>query len=280
VRLLSGKEWFWPEYNLIYSHYGWLFGFALLAALAVLAAGIFHKGPARRFPPEQWICLWSSSFLAYFVLSRNYAYDGGFNTFPRILLFVLPPILAAGCLPLLAMARRPWIPAIAALLVLGGATASAYEHDMVAPNIYLDDLWLHPEKRRWVLVAPNRIPCVLDRLAGPKAVVVADCTYLTWLTPLWGEGFTRDVRLVQWQAGRPQIPPNAEWVVIDNISGTMWGNGHEVRSAEDFAQAFRHGVPTERDTRLFPILKADPAWEVVMASPLGEQAIFRRRPTK
>lgn len=277
VRLLSGVQWYWPEYNLIYSHFGWLFGPALLVALGVLAIGLFRRGPARGFSREQWLCLSASSLLAFFLLARNYAFDGGFNTFPRFVLFLLPAILAVGFLPLLARISRPWIPGALAILILGGAALQAYKHDMVAPNIYLEDLWLHPEKRRWVFVAPNRIPCVLDRLAGPKAVVVADCTYLTWLTPLWGEGFTRDVQLVQWQAGQPQIPPNAEWIVIDNISGTTWGNGHTVRSAADFAQAFRHGVPTERDVRLFSILKADPTWEVVMASPLGEQAIFRRR---
>lgn len=277
VRLLSGREWYWPEYNLIYSHFGWMFGPALLVALGVLVAGVFRRGPARGFPREQWLCLGASALLAYFILARNYAYDGGFNTFPRFVLFLLPPLLAAGILPLLARARRPWIFGVATALLLGGAASRAYQHDMVAPFVYLEDLWKHPAKRRWVLVGPNRMPCILDRLAGPKAVIVSDCTYLTWLAPLWGEGFTRDVRLLEWEKGRPRIPPEAEWVVIDNVSGQMWGNGHEVRNAEDFANAFRHGVPSERDTRLFPILKADPQWELVTASPWGEQALFRRR---
>lgn len=277
VRLLSGREWYWPEYNLIYSHYGWVFGPAVLAAIGVVGAGMLGRGPARRFSKEQWLFLGASTALAYLVLSRNYAYDGGFNTFPRFVLFLLPPIFAAGLLPLLASVRHSLIPGIAAVLMLGGSAMNAYDHDMVAPNVYLADLWKHPEKRRWILVGPNRMPCIVDRLAAPKAVVVSDYTYLTWLAPLWGEGFTRDVRLIEWKDERPQFPPEAEWVVIDNVSGLAWGKGHVVQNAEDFAKAFRHGIPQERDTRLFPILKADPAWEVVAASPQGEQAIFRRR---
>ena len=280
VRLLSGVEWYWPEYNLIYSHFGWLFGPALLAALGLLAAALFRRGPARAFSREQWLCLDVSIVLAFFLLARNYAFDGGFNTFPRFVLFLLPPLLAAGFLPLLARVPRPWIFAALAAIGLVGAASQAYVHDMVAPYVYLEDLWQHPEKRRWVLVGPNRVPCVLDRLAGPKAVVVADCTYLTWLAPLWGEGLTRDVRLLEWKEGRPQVPPEAEWLVIDNVSGLTWGNGHVVRNAGDFAKAFQHGTPTERDTRLFPILKSDPTWELVTASPMGEQAIFRRKPAK
>lgn len=280
VRLLSGAEWYWPEYNLIYSHFGWLFGPVLLVALGVLAAGVFRRGPARGFPREQWLCLGISALPAYFILFRNYAYDGGFNTFPRFVLFLLPPLLAVGILPLLARARRPWVFGVAAVLLLGGAASRAYGRDMVAPFVYLEDLWKHPAKRRWVAVAPNRMPCILDRLAGPRAVVVSDCTYLTWLAPLWGEGFTRDVRLLEWKDGRPQIPPEAEWMVIDNVSGQTWGNGQVVQNAEDFANAFRRGSPTERDTRLFPILKADPEWELMTASPRGEQALFRRKPPK
>jgi hypothetical protein len=280
VRLSSGMEWYWPEYNLIYSHFGWLFGPALLVGVGVLVAGCFRRGPAGNFPQEQWFCLGTSALLAWFLLAHAYANVVGFSTFPRFILFLMPTILATGFLPLLAQARRPWIFGGIAVLLLVGAARSAYEHDMVAPYVYLEDLWQHPEKRRWVMVGPNRMPCVFDRLAGPRAVVVSDCTYQTWLAPLWGEGFTRDVRLLEWKEGRPQIPSDAEWIVIDNVSGIIWGNGLMVRNGQDFVKAFRHGVPSERDTRLFPILNADPTWEVVSGSPSGEQAIFRKLPRR
>lgn len=277
VRLLSGVEWYWPEYNLIYSHFGWLFGPALLLALGVVAARVLRRWPGPGFSREQWLCLGWALCLAALLLARNYAYDGGFNTFPRFVLFLVPATLAAGFLPLLAWLDRPRWAGLAALLVLAGSASLTYSRDMVAPYVYLKDLWDNPGKRRWILVGPNRTPCILDRLAGTRAVVAADCTYQTWLAPLWGKDLSRDVRLVEWKEGQPHIPQGAEWVVIDNVSGVVWGNGQLVRNAGDFAKAFRRGVPSDRDRKLYPILAADPAWEVVTASPLGEQALFRRK---
>jgi len=277
VRLLSGVEWYWPEYNLIYSHFGWLFGPALLLALGVVAARLLRRWPGPPAPREHWLCFGGAALLAALLLARNYAYDGGFNTFPRFVLFLVPAVLAAGFLPLLARLNRPRWTAVGAVLVLAGSTGLAFSRDMVAPYVYLKDLWDNPGKRRWVLVGPNRTPCILDRLAGPRSVVAADCTYQTWLAPLWGKDLSREVRLIEWVDGRPRIPQGAEWVVIDNVSGVVWGNGQHVQNAEDFARAFRRGIPSDRDRRLYPILAADPTWEVVMASPLGEQALFRRK---
>ena len=277
VRLLSGVEWYWPEYNLIYSHFGWLFGPALLLAMGVVAARLLRRWAGPPAPREHWLCFVGAALLAALLLDRNYAYDGGFNTFPRFVLFLVPAVLAAGFLPLLATLNRPRWTTVGAVLVLVGSTGLAYSRDMVAPFVYLKDLWDNPGKRRWVLVGPNRTPCILDRLAGPKAVVAADCTYQTWLAPLWGKDLSREVRLINWAGGQPHIPRGAEWVVIDNVSGVVWGNGQQVQDAEDFARAFRRGIPSDRDRRLYQILAADPNWEVVMASPLGEQALFRRK---
>lgn len=276
----SAEAWYWPGYNLIYSHFGWWFGPLLL--LALLAGVLARKAWRLWYTREQvlFAALSGACFFALFL--RRYAYDGGFNTYPRFTFFLLVPILSLGLLTLLGrwagMQRH-----VTRNLVLGVCLANllasagvTYTKDMTAPLQYFSDLWRHPERRRWVFVGLNRLPCRLDRVAGPKEVIATDCTFQTWLHPLWGEGFTRRVELIPWERGRAQVPPDADWVLADNVSGITFG-GQGIRSAGEFLKTWNQGQPSDRDTALFRQVRNDPAWELVFATPLGEQCLFRRK---
>lgn len=220
------------------------------------------------------------------IATRSYSYDGGFNTFARFTLFLLPALLAVGLLPLLdqLLSRRlshSWARAgllSAAITLSAISIIQAYVHDLHAPFVYVMDLWQHPEKRRWIFVEPNRLPSRLDRIAGPSDVIAADLTLHTWLHPLWGEHLSRRVLIISWQEGHAVIPDEAQWVVADNVAGGIWGLGLNVRSATDFARARGLGQSSSRDTALYRQLQNDRNWALVLASKTGEQCLFQRRP--
>lgn len=280
----SGIEWYWPEYNLFFSHFGYAFILILGAALASILRNLWHR---QALPGSKEAGTWSMLALLAFtmVATRKYSYDGGFNTFARFTLFLIPALLAVGLLPLLdrTLSRtlfRPWARAAllgAAVLLCGLSAEQAYAHDLHAPLVYVTDLWQHPEKRRWIFVEPNRIPSRLDRMAGPRDVIATDLTNQSWLHPLWGEYLSRKVLVIAWQGDHALIPDEAQWVVADNVSGGIWGGGLNVRSAADLARARGWGVPSPRDTALYRQLQRDPRWTPILANPSGDQCLFQRR---
>lgn len=278
----SPEAWYWPGFNLIYSHFGWVFGPLLAVMLGLVVWVRYRKDWRGWFSQELTIFAILSGLAFWGLFIRRYAYEGSYNTYPRFTLFILIPLLALGLVPLLARLGRSksgvLFPMVAtALLNLGWTASVSYAGDQCAPHRYLLDLWANPEKRRWVFVGPNRIPCRLDRLAGPTDVIATDCTYQTWLYPLWGEKLTRDVRLVRWREGRAEIPREATWAVADNVSGITWGGGRTIRDAGDFLKAWNQGMPSQRDSLLYRQLIADPEWACLFATPTGEQCVFRRR---
>ena len=280
----SGIEWYWPEYNLFFSH----FGYAFILILGLALVSLLRSLRARRTLPSSKeagiFCL--LALLAFaMITTHRYSYDGGFNTMARFILFLAPALLAVGLLPLLdgALGRplfRSWTRVgllVSAALLCGLSAWQAYAHDLHAPLVYVTDLWQHPEKRRWIFVEPNRLPSRLDRIAGPRDIIAADLTNHTWLHPLWGEYLSRQVLIISWQGDHALIPEEAQWVVADNVSGGIWGGGLQVRSAADFAKARGRGLATPRDTALYRQLRNDPHWAAVLASPSGEQCLFHRR---
>jgi hypothetical protein len=279
----SGAEWYWPEYNLFFSHFGYAFililGLALWACLHRLWRRSAPLGPATG---KTWIAL---ALLAWAVIATHrYSYDGGFNTVARFVQFLVPALLALGLLPgldrwLSVQPRSTGVRVallVAALSLFVVSAGKAYRNDAYAPWPYVADLWEHPEQRRMVFINPNRTPSMLDRFAGSEDVIATDLTYQTWLHPLWGEDLTRKVLLIRWQGNHAVIPEGAQWAVADNMAGQIWGNGLNVRSASDLAKAQGWGMPTDRDMALYRQLIHDPHWRIILSNEFGNQCVFQR----
>lgn len=281
----NGVEWYWPEYNLFFSH----FGYAFILILGTALVSILFLGPwlRRTFPKSREARSWSLLALLAFAMitTHRYPYAGGFNTVARLTLFLVPALLAIGLLPLLDRTfGHRIVPSWIRGTILGAVTVlcivsamQAYIHDLHAPLAYVVDLWQHPEKRRWIFVEPNRLPSRLDRMAGPEDVIATDLTDHAWLHPLWGEYLSRKVLIISWQGNHAVIPEEAKWVVADNVASGIWGRGLSIRSAGDFARAKGWGLASPRDTALFRQLQYDPHWTLILSSTSGEQCLFQRR---
>lgn len=280
----TGTEWYWPEYNLFFSH----FGPAFIVLFVLALARVTYRLVKRRFLQDQresttWALL---ALLAFaLITTHRYSYDGGFNTMARLLLFAIPAVLAMGLLPHL---ERPFIPInnhrwvgaglyLSAGLLFSVTAWKAYTKDLHAPLVYALDLWSHPERRRWIFVEPNRLPSRLDRIAGATDTIAADLTGHSWLHPLWGEQASRKLELISWKDGRPLISDEARWVIADNVWGIISGGGLNVQSAADLSKARGKGQVSPRDTLLYRQLLRDPQWRLILASPTGEQCIFQRQ---
>lgn len=279
----NGQDWYWPPYNLFFSHFG--YAFILILAFAIwngLRAMRSRSEPLVPPSARPWIGL--ALLASTIIASHRRSYDGEFATTARFVLFLVPALLAGGMLPWLdrwskALSRpAPRRTLLGSTLALASFSAlQAYRLDAHAPWSYVTELWRHPEARRMIFINPNRVTSMVDRMAGPGDVIASDLTYQTWLHPLWGEELTRKVRLISWKGDRACIPPDAQWAVADNLWNQVRGNGQQrIRTAADLATVQGWGLPTPRDTALYRQLRGDPHWRLILSNDFGNQCAFQR----
>lgn len=278
----NGQDWYWPPYNLFFSHYGYAFLFILIWACWGGLRWLRKRPEGPPGPARTWILLALGAWAI--IATHRYSYEGGFNTIGRFVLFLVPTLLALGFLTWFdrrwgARPRSPWLNAallVGASCLTGGSALQAYRQDSYAPWPYVAALWKHPEWRRTIYINPDRVTEILDRMASPDAVIATDLTYQSWIHPLWGEHLTRKVELIHWKGSKAQIPEDAQWAVADNMASQIWAANLEVRSAADFARNQGWGLPTSRDTALYHQLKEDPHWRLILSNDFGNQCAFQR----
>jgi len=279
----NGQDWYWPPYNLFFSHFGYAFIIVLVLSLWAGLRGL-RRGSDPRVSPAAKPWIWLALLATAIIASHRRSYDGEFATTARFVLFLVPALLAGGVLPLLDHWSMPLSkPALrrtllASTLALASFSAlQAYRLDAHAPWPYVADLWAHPDARRMIFINPNRVTSMVDRMAGPGDVIASDLTFQTWLHPLWGEELTRKVQLISWEGGRAHIPAEAQWAVADNLWNQVRGNGQQrIRTAADLAKVQGWGLPTPRDTALYRQLRQDPHWRLILSNEFGNQCAFQR----
>ncbi|HKS24404.1 MAG TPA: hypothetical protein VJZ76_16510, partial [Thermoanaerobaculia bacterium] len=260
------EYWYWPHYEVFFSHYGALV--SILVAFALLCA-------LRRNPPnrERTIATAATLIAAALLLPIVMRPLGMFAAMPRYVAFVLPLIVCWSVPPMIALLRarsaliaHTFIGAIAAFFVVSAIDVAV--SDRMAP---LRFVWWEAQHRgdRHVWFMPNRAASVADRMAGPNDTIAIDGGFDTWTYPAFGAHLTR--RVVTIRDGN--VPPDAQWVAIDHAYNRVWGN---VPDMGKFWTAVGRAKPPQSEVQLQLALERDPRFAQVFYDPRVNQAVFRR----
>jgi hypothetical protein len=273
----SSELWFWPAYELYFSHYG------AHVSVLVLLLPLGIRWTRRTVDPATWAELTGISVPALLLVGLNALIGirpyGSFAFIPRFLFFALPVLLAWTWCPWLAHFARvrsaSLVPLAAALLIPVAYAGMTVTHDGFTPLSYVSHLWSHPERRRDVFHTSWRAATALDRMAPANATVAIDAGYDGWTYPLYGASLSRTVKMIV-NAPEGYVPePGIDWVVVDYAFPIVWGHPR----FQSMAVADRYistGTPSARELRVFRSLSANPDFTLAYVFPPRMQAVFRR----
>ena len=273
----SNETWFWPAYELYFSHYGVHVSLLIL----LLPLGIWWT--RRRLDPIVRAELTGISIAALVLVGLNLLIGlrpyGGFAFLPRFLFFALPVLLVWTWCPGVKYFRQiralSWLPLAASLVIPIVYILITVTKDRFSPLEYVELLWRAPEWRREIFNSSWRSAQVVDRLARPDATVAIDAGYDGWTYPLYGAGFSRSVQVILEEPDRYVPGPEVQWVAVDRAFYKIWGHP----DFQDMSQALRYidrGVLPERELRVYRSLVGNPDFELVYFLPPFFQAVFRR----
>lgn len=276
----NGESWFWADRYLLQSHFGAAFTLVALAGAVALwksrrAAATLEAGPRLRM----LLLAAGIGFVLPALMPRSQKAE--YSNGPRYLIYLLPAVAAATLPPLLERLRARAPRGGPAVLVAGLSLHAAWysfdvgRHDFLAPFSYVLEKRAHPEDRR-TLLFPLRGTGALDFVAGPKDVVAIDAGYETWLYPVYGRTFEREILFLRPENGVVKIPDRAEWIVIDRASTLLWG----APGFDHMGRAFDYfwkGRPTEDELRGLRAAVEDPRFEPVFYDSRHNQGLFARK---
>jgi multisubunit Na+/H+ antiporter MnhB subunit len=273
----NGEAWFWPAYELYFSHYG--LHVSLLILLLPFAIWWSRARLAPEVRPEVTAISIATLLLVTLNLLMGLRPYGSFAFIPRFLLFALPVLLLWTWCPLtryLGMRRwSSWIPLAASLAIPIVYMGITVQKDGFTPYRYVERLWLHPEQRRAIYHTDWRAEQVVDRAARPNATIATDSGYDGWTYPLFGARLSRHVEVIPDGDG-PYVPgPEVEWVAIDHAFPIIWGNAN-FQSMSQASRYLGRGQLSEKDLRVYRSLVGNREFELVYFVPSLFQAVFHR----
>jgi hypothetical protein len=263
------EYWFWPHYEIYFSHYGMLISL-LIVALPVCIY-LFRRAEGRR----RERVIYSIAALIAFLLTLPVQFRpiGFFGSFARYLLYILPVVV---CWTIAPLYRRSRLATWALLLIVSGIfTFNAIrlaQRDQFAPMQFVRWMAMNPGTRT-AYFAPNRAASVVDRIAGLDDTIAVDGSFDSWIYPAYGEKLTREVVFV---ANAAAIPPHARWVIVDRSWSAAWG--HPLLT--DMGRFWKYrsrGTPRPEDLALYNALRTDPRFALIHRDDRTNQAVFWRR---
>lgn len=267
------EHWFWPHYEIYFSHYGRLTTLLVLGA-PFIAWRFRTKSEASR-RRERAVTVAASLLAIAIMLPTVFRPVGFFGAFPRYFAFIVPVIASLVLPPLVgAVTRRLAYVVLTALTVVFCLEAVTYaEHDRFAPLAYAVWASEHPGTR-YIYFNPYRAGSIVDRLAAPEDKIAVDGAYDTWVYPAYGANRTRPVVFLTKGATPDQVPTDAKWVMIDRSWDKLWSNPN----LTDLGQMkyIGRGTPTVDDVRLINALRRDPRFKLAFENPATNQAVFER----
>jgi hypothetical protein len=270
----AGEYWFWPHYEIYWSHYGYAFTLAVLVLPFSLWRYRTHGDTARERRIAGLVALIALAIMLP-VMARPIGFYG---TFPRYLVFIVPVVHAFSLAPLVdeLMERRRKLAyaalTIAASLVVYYAVLSA-EKDRFAPMEFVVWAMKHPGTRDVPFM--QRAATVADRRAGPYDKIYVDGAFDTWVYPAYGARLTREVVFLPAGATASDVPDDADWVVVDRSWRAIWGH-ERMQTMGNMWKHLTKGTPAPEDVRLTDSLRGDPRFRLVYDSRQLNQAVFRR----
>ena len=273
----SNTTWFWPAYELYFSHYG------LHVSLLILLLPLSVWWTRRQLDATIRAELTGVSISAVVLVGLNLLIGlrpyGGFAFIPRFLFFALPVLLVWTWCPgvkyLQQIRPRSSLPLAASLVIPIVYIGITVTEDTFSPFEYVELLWRAPESRREIFRSSWRAASVVDHLAQPDATVAIDSGYDGWTYPLYGARISRAVRVIL-EESDPYIPePEVQWVAVDRAFSKIWGHP----DFQDMSLASRYldqGPLPERETRVYRSLAQNPDFKLVYFLPQFFQAVFQR----
>lgn len=265
----------WPDYQILYSHFGWL----CTILLSVIPFGWKrHRsvdGTGRAFRIAVTVAILAYSFL---VLPQRYRVDGFFCAFARSLLCVPVLVVLWSALPLIEWLRskgKNTLVTIASVGILAYFSGQAFVYlkndQSKSFNEFTGALLSGKSYRANALVA------FMDHNAGPEDSIAYDSGFGGFFYPLYGPGLKRPLHFLQVRTTPVFIPPDAKWVVIDRSWNSDWSHPG-VLSTGDFWKPWV-SAPSAEDLIVVNQMLKDPRFVLVFANPGSAQAVFLRRPT-
>ena len=273
----SGETWFWPAYELYFSHYG------IHVSLLILLLPFAIRWAGRQLDERTRSELSAVSIAALALVGLNMLVGlrpyGGFAFIPRFLFFALPILLVwtwCPCVAYLERIRRwSWVPLAASLVIPIAYIGITVNKDRFAPLEYVELLWRDPKWRREIFHTHWRAATIVDRMALPDATVAVDSGYDGWTYPLYGADISRTVQAILEENERYEPGPEVQWVAIDRAFSKVWGHP----DLTDMSRASRfidRGSLRESEMRVYRSLERNPDFKLVYFFPSRFQAVFQR----
>lgn len=271
------QYWFWPHYELFFSHYGKLF--TLIALSLPMAILVYRRAAPEALRRERNIATWMAFLAVAISLPVATRPVGMFAAFPRYLAFIVPFVVCWTVSPamrqLAASARLHRISALVSAAFTVWFALSAYLcaiDDRFTPLVYARWAARNPGTRM-IYFTQKRAASFVDRQAGPTDTIGIDGNFDTWSYPAWGAKLTRKVLFLPYGATPASIPPEVQWVMLDHSWSSIWGS---TTTMGNFWKNVARGPQAPEYQRLAGALARDPHWQATYLDPALGQAVFRR----
>ncbi len=271
------QYWFWPHYEIFFSHYGKLF--SLLVAALPITILFYRRAAPDAIRRERNIATWMAVLGVAISLPVATRPVGMFAAFPRYIAFLVPFIACWTVAPAVRqLAAHPRLHRMVwgvAAAIAGYFALNAYicaVDDRFAPLVYAQWAAENPGTRM-VYFTQKRAASFVDRQAGPTDTIAIDGSFDTWSYPAWGAKLTRKVIFLPSNATPATIPAEVQWVVLDHSWSSLWGS---TTTMGNFWRNIARGPQAPEYLRLAGALAKDPHWQATYLDPGLGQAVFRR----
>lgn len=270
------EYWFWPHYEIYFSHYGWLI--SILVLLLPLCVIRYRRNGDDLNRRERRAASLAGAIAVAIILPLHMHPTGMFATLPRYMAFILPIVVAWSVPPLLheIQSRLPllaWTLTCALTAIFAATTIDCAINDRFAPIDFVLVVARHPGTRR--VYFRDRAGSVADRMAGPYDTIAVDGGFDTWVYPAYGAQLTRTVIFLPDGATPDSIPPSVQWVMVDRSWNQIWENPKLTDMGKFWAYIGR-GAPAPEEVQLLAALRHDPRWTMVFYDRYTNNAVFRR----
>ena len=221
----SNETWFWPAYELYFSHYG------VHVSLLILLLPLGVWWARRHLDPVVRAELTGISVSALVLVGLNLLIGlrpyGGFAFIPRFLFFALPVLLVWTWCPGVKYFQQIRRIVVAAARGLAGHTDCVHQHHRHRESV------LAPRVRATALEGSRVAPgdSTIRRGERPRSSIVSRGPMPRWRLmrattadkPAYGAGISRSVQVI---LGNPIVPPGSEvqWVAVDRAFSKVWGH--------------------------------------------------------
>lgn len=256
--LPNGQAWPWPVDNVFSSHYGPLFGVAVL--LLPFCVWRYRRDGTPGIRLERAIAARAAMIAFFVLLPLAQVPQIAVPSILRYVAFVLPVVYGWTYAPLIRnlviSGRRAYVHAILSVFaaVFGLQAADVALNDTFVPLEYARWCAEHPGTRE-IFWMSRRAASVVDRMAGPNDTIAVRATgHDSWVYPAYGAALSRKIVFVN--DGR-DIPADAQWVIVDEIPA-------------------RHGLDAE-DKRFLDEMSRNDRFQVVFRDERLNQVVYTRK---